>query len=215
MDARPGEARRRGEELADPPQARRRRRSRRRRSGRAATRRCSPRSRRRCRRATDWLYEVKWDGYRALAYVTGGDVDARQPQRERPDGALRRRREGDRRRRCARPNCVARRRGLRARRAGPRELLGDAAGQAGTPLVYYVFDVLEIDGEPLVDLPLDGAAGAARRAARRAEQDRAALRGLRRRRGAASRPRRSRGSRGSSPSAPTRRTCRAGGRATG
>ena len=27
-------------------------------------------------------------------------------------------------------------------------------GKAGTPLVYYVFDVLELDGEPLVDLPL-------------------------------------------------------------
>jgi bifunctional non-homologous end joining protein LigD len=26
-------------------------------------------------------------------------------------------------------------------------------GKAGTPLVYYVFDVLEVDGEPLVDLP--------------------------------------------------------------
>ena len=27
-------------------------------------------------------------------------------------------------------------------------------GKPGTPIVYYVFDVLEVDGEPLVDLPL-------------------------------------------------------------
>ena len=27
-------------------------------------------------------------------------------------------------------------------------------GKAGTPIVYYVFDVLEIEGEPVVDLPL-------------------------------------------------------------
>jgi bifunctional non-homologous end joining protein LigD len=27
-------------------------------------------------------------------------------------------------------------------------------GKAGTPLVYYVFDLLEVEGEPLVDLPL-------------------------------------------------------------
>ena len=27
-------------------------------------------------------------------------------------------------------------------------------GKAGTPIVYYVFDVLEVEGEPLVDLPL-------------------------------------------------------------
>src|SRR5207249_1552089 len=26
--------------------------------------------------------------------------------------------------------------------------------KSGTPLVYYVFDVLEVEGEPLVDLPL-------------------------------------------------------------
>jgi ATP-dependent DNA ligase len=36
------------------------------------------------------------------------------------------------------------------RRAG--ELLGDATGQHA--LAYDVFDVLEVDGEPLVDLPL-------------------------------------------------------------
>ena len=27
-------------------------------------------------------------------------------------------------------------------------------GKPGTPIVYEVFDVLEVDGEPLVDLPL-------------------------------------------------------------
>src|SRR5207247_9031300 len=27
-------------------------------------------------------------------------------------------------------------------------------GKPGTPIVYYVFDVLEIEGEPVVDLPL-------------------------------------------------------------
>ena len=40
-------------------------------------------------------------------------------------------------------------------------------GKPGTPIVYYVFDLLEVDGEPLLDLPLDGAARAARGAARR------------------------------------------------
>ena len=27
-------------------------------------------------------------------------------------------------------------------------------GRPGTPLVYFVFDLLELEGEPLVDLPL-------------------------------------------------------------
>ena len=26
-------------------------------------------------------------------------------------------------------------------------------GKPGTPIVYYAFDVLEVDGEPLIDLP--------------------------------------------------------------
>ena len=28
-------------------------------------------------------------------------------------------------------------------------------GKPGTPIVYYVFDLLEVDGEPLIDLPLE------------------------------------------------------------
>ena len=28
-------------------------------------------------------------------------------------------------------------------------------GKRGTPIVYYVFDLLEVEGEPLVDLPLE------------------------------------------------------------
>ena len=28
-------------------------------------------------------------------------------------------------------------------------------GRPGTPIVYYVFDVLEVDGEPLIDLPFE------------------------------------------------------------
>ena len=45
------------------------------------------------------------------------------------------------------PNVRARRRDLRARRDGPPELLAAPAG-SGT-LVYFAFDVLELDGEPL------------------------------------------------------------------
>ncbi len=28
-------------------------------------------------------------------------------------------------------------------------------GRPGTPIVYYLFDLLELDGEPLVDQPLE------------------------------------------------------------
>ena len=44
---------------------------------RAATRRCSRRSRKWLPQGEDWLFEVKWDGYRALAYLDGGVVALR------------------------------------------------------------------------------------------------------------------------------------------
>ena len=52
------------------------------------------------------------------------------------------------------PNCVLDGEVCALDEDGRATLLGDAAGAAGTCYVYYVFDVLEVDGEPLVDLPL-------------------------------------------------------------
>ena len=62
-------------------------------------------------------------------------------------------------------------------------------GKPGTPIVYEAFDVLEVEGEPLVDLPLARAARAAGAAARPPEHDRQALRGVRGRRRAVRRRR--------------------------
>jgi bifunctional non-homologous end joining protein LigD len=87
-------------------------------------------------------------------------------------------------------------------------------GKPGTPIVYEVFDLLELEGEPLVDLPLaSGASGSscsstvatARCGCQRSS--RTGRRSWRRRRRSAWR--------GSSPSAPTRRTGRASARASG
>ena len=55
-------------------------------------------------------------------------------------------------------------------------------GKAGTPFVYYAFDVLEVDGEPLVDLPLVERRKQLEQAARPPEPDGAPLGDLRRRR---------------------------------
>ena len=30
-----------------------------------------------------WLFEVKWDGYRAIAYVRGGEAELRSRKRQR------------------------------------------------------------------------------------------------------------------------------------
>ena len=99
----------------------------------------------------DWLYEVKWDGYRAVGRVAGGDA------------TLTSRRGNDLTQRFA---TVARALG-RAVRTPDCVIDGEvcaldeqgrssfsAMQQGSGPLVYYVFDVLEVDGEPLIDLPL-------------------------------------------------------------
>jgi bifunctional non-homologous end joining protein LigD len=99
-----------------------------------------------------WLFEVKFDGYRAVSYISGGD--ARLVSRNGKD--------------------LTERFGEVARQIGPAiktpyaVVDGEVARldsngrasfselQRGTgPLVYYVFDLLEADGVPLVDLPLE------------------------------------------------------------
>jgi bifunctional non-homologous end joining protein LigD len=102
-------------------------------------------------RGAGWTFEVKFDGYRALAYVHGGEcrLESRNDQNlterfapvakeivkatKSPDAVV----DGE----VCRLNADG--------RASFSEL------QQGTgPLVYYAFDLLELDGRPLVDLPL-------------------------------------------------------------
>ncbi|MBD0316951.1 MAG: DNA ligase D [Thermoleophilia bacterium] len=99
----------------------------------------------------DWLFEVKWDGYRAIAYVRGGEV------------TLRSRRDQDLTDRFAlvareivkaikTPHCVLDGEVCAFDEAGRPSF--SAMQQGGGPLAYYVFDLLEVEGETLVDLPL-------------------------------------------------------------
>jgi bifunctional non-homologous end joining protein LigD len=98
-----------------------------------------------------WSHEVKWDGYRAIARVAGGDA------------TLTSRRGLDMTERFK----VVARALERAVRTPDVVLDGEVCAlddegrasfsvmqQGKGPLVLYVFDVLEIDGEPLLDLPL-------------------------------------------------------------
>jgi len=100
----------------------------------------------------DWRYEVKWDGYRALAYVRGGECELVSR-----NGNLLTARFSD--------VAAAVPRALKT----PSAVLDgevcalDAEGrpsfsamQQGTGrLVFYVFDLLEVDGDPIVDCRLD------------------------------------------------------------
>jgi bifunctional non-homologous end joining protein LigD len=98
-----------------------------------------------------WSYEVKFDGFRAVAYVRGGDCVLKS----RNDKVL-----NDRFPEVAKaivaavksPNVVV---DGEITRIDPTGRTSFSELQQGSgPLVYYAFDLLELDGEPLVELPL-------------------------------------------------------------
>ena len=98
-----------------------------------------------------WLHEVKWDGYRAIVTIAGGVAELTS----RNGKSLTARFEPVARavvQAVKTPDCVL---------DGEVCALDDegrasfsAMQQGSGPLVLYLFDVLEIDGEPLVELPL-------------------------------------------------------------
>jgi len=99
----------------------------------------------------DWLFEVKWDGYRALAYVRGGEVELRS----RNDNDLTQRFAGVAKeiaKAVRTPDAVLDGEVCALDEQGRASF--SAMQQGGTTLVYYVFDLLEADGEPQVELPL-------------------------------------------------------------
>jgi bifunctional non-homologous end joining protein LigD len=103
-------------------------------------------------RGDGWLFEPKWDGYRALAYLRGGEVEL-QSRTGRSDLTTRFDAIAKALPRAARtPDCVLDGEVCAVDDTGRASF--SAMQQGAWPLVYYVFDLLEQDGEPLVDLPL-------------------------------------------------------------
>jgi bifunctional non-homologous end joining protein LigD len=104
-------------------------------------------------RGDDWLFEVKWDGYRALGYVRGGE--ARLVSRNGNDltgrfpGAAKELAKAVRS-----PECVVDGEVCALDEEGRPSFSAMQQGKPETPIVYEVFDLLELDGEPTVDLPL-------------------------------------------------------------
>ena len=104
-------------------------------------------------RGEGWLFEPKWDGYRALAYLRGGEVEELQSRSGKSDFTSR---FATIARALPRvvgtPDCVLDGEICALDEDGRASF---SAMQQGTGrLVYYVFDLLEQDGEPLLDLPL-------------------------------------------------------------
>jgi bifunctional non-homologous end joining protein LigD len=98
-----------------------------------------------------WSYEVKWDGYRAVARVAGGE--ATLTSRRGNDLTARFSGVASALERAVRtPDCVLDGEVCALDEQGRSSF--SVMQQGSGPLVLYVFDVLEVDGERLIDLPL-------------------------------------------------------------
>ncbi len=103
-------------------------------------------------RGAGWAFEVKWDGYRALARVAGGEATLRS----RNDNDLTARFSNVAKelvKAVKTPDCVLDGEVCALDESGRSSFSAMQQGKPGTPIVYYVFDVFEIDGEPVIDLP--------------------------------------------------------------
>jgi bifunctional non-homologous end joining protein LigD len=104
-------------------------------------------------RGAGWEFEVKWDGYRAVATVSGSETVL--ASRRGNDLTARFEHVAKEIAKAVKtPDCVLDGEVCALDDTGRSSFSAMQQGKAGTPLVYYVFDVLEVDGEPLVDLPL-------------------------------------------------------------
>jgi bifunctional non-homologous end joining protein LigD len=104
-------------------------------------------------RGAGWAFEVKWDGYRAIATVS--QSDATLTSRNGNDLTVRFENVAKEIAKTAKtPDCVLDGEVCALDDEGRSSFSAMQQGKPGTPIVYYVFDVLEVDGEPLVDLPL-------------------------------------------------------------
>ena len=100
-----------------------------------------------------WLHEVKWDGFRAIATMRGGEIELRS----RNDNRLNERfptvvRALERALRT--PDCVLDGEVVAVGADGRATFSAMQQGKEGTTYLYVAFDALEVEGEPLVDLPL-------------------------------------------------------------
>jgi bifunctional non-homologous end joining protein LigD len=104
-------------------------------------------------RGAGWVFEVKWDGYRAVADLAGSQ--ATLTSRNGNDLTARFQNVAKELAKAVKtPDCVLDGEVCALDEAGRSSFSAMQQGKAGTPIVYYVFDVLEVEGEPLVDLPL-------------------------------------------------------------
>jgi bifunctional non-homologous end joining protein LigD len=104
-------------------------------------------------RVDGWEYEIKWDGYRIVSRVAGGEAELRT----RKDQDYTQRFENVAKelvKALKTPDCVVDGEVCALDDEGRPSFSAMQQRKPGTPIVYYVFDLLEVDGEPIVDLSL-------------------------------------------------------------
>jgi len=101
---------------------------------------------------SDWLYEVKWDGYRAIAYLRGGEATLRS--RRDQDLTTRFRAVAREVPKALRTNHCVLDGEVCALDANGRPSFSALQQGGDAPLAFYVFDLLELEGAPLVSRPL-------------------------------------------------------------
>jgi bifunctional non-homologous end joining protein LigD len=104
-------------------------------------------------RGEGWEFEIKWDGYRIIGYVAGGEAELRT--RKDQDYSARFANVAKELAKAMKtPDCVVDGEVCALDEEGRPSFSAMQQAKAGTPILYYLFDLLEVDGEPIVDLPL-------------------------------------------------------------
>jgi len=101
-----------------------------------------------------WTFEIKWDGYRIIATVAGGEPELRtrkdQDYTQRFENVAKELAKA-----LKTPDCVVDGEVCALDEEGRPSFSAMQQGKRGTAIVYYVFDLLEVEGEPIVDLALE------------------------------------------------------------
>jgi bifunctional non-homologous end joining protein LigD len=104
-------------------------------------------------RGAGWTFEIKWDGYRIVSRVAGSEADLRtrkdQDYTERFANVAR-----ELPRAFKTTDFVVDGEVCALDEEGRPSFSAMQQGKRDTPIVYYVFDLLEVEGEPIIDLPL-------------------------------------------------------------
>src|SRR5205809_473368 len=105
-------------------------------------------------RGEGWEFEIKWDGYRIVSRVAGGEAELRtrkdQDYTERFANVARELVKA-----LKTPDCVVDGEVCALDEDGRPSFSAMQQAKSGTPIVYYLFDLLEVDGEPIIDLPVE------------------------------------------------------------